>query len=122
MSSITIEGILAQVNQLPPSERKNLIVALTQSDRNGRENASYEVPEGRIIRTDAPFVDRTLEYEWLAKHRREYIGEWIALKGSHLVANGLVAKDVFAKARESGFHDAMVLFVEDPDVPFVKIV
>jgi Family of unknown function (DUF5678) len=120
MSSITVEGILAQVNQLPPLERKKLIVELTRFDRNGKEGAAYEVPEGRIIRTDAPCVDRTLEYEWLAKHRREHIGEWIALKGNELVANGSIAREVFSKARESGFPDAMVLFVEDPDIPFVN--
>jgi hypothetical protein len=120
MSSITVEGILAQVNQLPPLERKKLIVELTRSDRNGKEGVAYKVPEARIVRTDAPFVDRTLEYERLAKHRREHIGEWIALKGSELVANGPIAKDVFAKARKLGFPDAMVLFVEDPDIPFIS--
>lgn len=119
MSSITVEGILAQVNQLPPLEREKLIVELTQSDRNGKEGANYEVPEGRIIRTDAPFVDRTLEDEWLRLHEREYIGQWVALKGSELLAHGPVAKEVFARARSLGISDALFYLVEDPDIPYI---
>jgi hypothetical protein len=116
MSSATIENILAQVNQLPPSERRKLIAALTSS-----EKARTEGPWSRVISTNGPYNDRTLEYEWLAKHRREYIGQWIALKGDQLIAHGPVAKEVFARADECGVDDAMFLFVEDPDIPFVNV-
>ncbi len=116
MSAVAIEDIIAQVNQLPAKERAKLIARLNNGDE-----PKYVVPEGRIIRTDAPFIDRTKEYEWLAKHRREYIGQCIALMGDQLIAASANAKEVFAKADELGYPQAYFVFVEDPDVPFVNV-
>jgi hypothetical protein len=80
-----------------------------------------EIPPSRIIKTNVPFDDRRLEYEWLAQHQREYIGQWVALKGNQLIAHSYDAKEVFAKAREFNVQDAFVLLVEDPDIPFVGV-
>ena len=55
--------------------------------------------------------------EWMKQHEREYIGQWVALKGNHLIAHGPSAKEVFAKAREFGIQDALTYLVEDPDIP-----
>jgi hypothetical protein len=115
MSSSTFENILAQINQLPPTERKKLIAALVRAE------GKPELPPSRVISTNGPYNDRALEYGWLAKHRREYIGQWVALKDDQLVAHGPVAKEVFAQADARGVNDAMFLFVEDPDVPFVNV-
>jgi hypothetical protein len=119
MASITVENILELANQLPQLERKKLIAKLNGVEQNGRTDVEYEVPEGRIIRTDAPFVDRTLENEWLKLHEREYIGQWIALKGDRLLAHGPIAKEVFSQARALGVNDALFYLVEDPDLPYV---
>ncbi|HWQ34239.1 MAG TPA: DUF5678 domain-containing protein [Blastocatellia bacterium] len=116
MSSVTVESILSQVSQLPPSDRARLIEELTREAK-----AKPEIFKSRIISTNAPFDDRHLEYEWLAKHRREYIGQWIALKGNRLIAHGTTGREVFASAREQGIHDAFVLFVEDPDIPYIGL-
>ena len=116
MSAIGVEDIITQVNQLPAAERAKLIARLSQGDE-----PEYVVPEGRLIRTDAPFIDRTQEYEWLAKHRREYPGQCLALMGDQLVAHGAVAKEVFAKARELGYPEAYFVFVEDSALPFVNV-
>jgi len=116
MSTSGIEDIIAQVNQLPAAEREKLIAKLNQESET-----NYVVPEGRIIRTDAPFIDRTKEFEWLAKHRQEYAGQWIALMGDQLVASGTIAKEVFAKARELGYPRAMFILVEPPGDPFVNL-
>lgn len=107
MSAIGVEDIIAQVNQLPAKEREKLIAKLNQEIET-----EYVVPEGRLIRTDAPFIDRTQEFEWLKQHEREYFGQWIALMGDQLVAHGTVAKEVFAKARERGYPRAMFILVE----------
>lgn len=116
MSVITAESILAQVNQLPAAERAKLIEEL-----NREPESKYTVPEGRIISTNAPYIDRTLEFEWMKKHKHEYVGQWIALMGDKLVASGPVAKDVFAKARELGYPRAMVGFVEDLTTPYISL-
>jgi len=116
MSAVTIENIIAQANRLPATERAKLIAEL-----NREGEPEYVVPEGRIIRTNAPFIDRTQEYEWLAKHRREYAGQCIALMGDQLIASGTDAKEVFAKARELGYPHAYFVFVEAPGLPFVNV-
>ncbi len=116
MSSVTVESILSQVRQLPPSDRERLIEELTREPK-----AKSEIFKSRIISTNAPYVDRTLEFAWLKQHEREYIGQWIALKGDQLIARGATGKEVFASAREQGIHDALVLLVEDPDVPFIGV-
>ncbi|MEP7342885.1 MAG: DUF5678 domain-containing protein [Acidobacteriota bacterium] len=116
MSAIAVEDIIAQVNQLPAKEREKLIAQLNQGDE-----PEYVVPEGRLIRTDAPFIDRTKEDEWLAKHRREYPGEWLALMGDQLVAHGREFRAVLAKARELGYPRAILVYVEISDLPFVDV-
>lgn len=116
MSSSTIENILAQVKQLPAAERGKLIALLTDE-----APTAPDIPPSRPVKPTMEVNERTLEYDWLAQHRHEYTGQWIALKGNQLVAHGYHAKEVFAKAREMGVEDAFVLLVEDPDIPFVGV-
>lgn len=116
MSAITAESILAQVNQLPAGERAKLIAQL-----NRESEGEYVVPEGRIISTNAAFIDRTLEFQWMKEHEHEYAGQWVALMGDKLVAFGPVAKEVFAEARELGYPRAMLFFAEAPGLPFVNV-
>jgi hypothetical protein len=39
---------------------------------------------------------------WLRDHSKEYVGNWVALNGSTLVASGPNGKDVYNKARTAG--------------------
>lgn len=114
MSVLTAESILAQVNQLPALERAKLIEELNHQ----REN-QYVVPEGRIISTNAPYIDRTLEFQWMKEHEREYAGQWVALMGDKLIAHGRVAKEVFAQAKELGVSEALVYLVNDSNLPYM---
>lgn len=114
-SNVTVESILEQYNQLSLRDRQRLVETLT-----GR----YFPPpaewfKSRVISTNAPYNPRTKEYEWLDQHRYEYIGEWLALEGDRLVAHGPIAKEVFAKVRKLGCQDAYLVYVHDPDLPFV---
>jgi|GEM_PF-146502 len=84
-------------------------------------NSQVEIAPSRLIKSFLPHKDRTLEYEWLAQHQREYIGQWVALEGHQLIAHGYNAREVFAKARASGIDRPLVLLVEDPDVPFAGV-
>jgi Family of unknown function (DUF5678) len=58
-----------------------------------------------------------MERDWLAKHRREYAGQWIALLGDRLISHSPNASDVFSAARAAGVK-ALVLRVEDKDLRF----
>ena len=116
MPTVTFEDILAQVSELPAEERGKLLSRLKREER--RKPLAFH---SKVICTNAPYVDRKLEYEWLKQHEREYIGQWIALKDDQLLAHGGNAKDVSVKARELGVRDALVLLVEDPDVAYMGV-
>ncbi len=116
MSTVTVENIVELINQLPALERGKLIEKLTRP-----LPAKPQIPKGKIIRVDAPYVDRTLEYEWLDQHEREYIGKWIALKGNQLIAEGETGVEVFTKVRELGIEHALVFLVDDPDVHYMGL-
>lgn len=114
MSVITTENIIAQVNQLSAVERAKLIAQL-----NREPKSEYVVPEGRIISTNAPYIDRTQEFQWMKEHEHEYAGQWVAVMGDKLIAHGMVAKEVFAKARELGASEALVYLVNGSDLPYM---
>lgn len=117
MPAVTVETILTQVNQLPAAERAKLIAALRQQHKAPPQRPQF--PPDRIISVNEPYIDRTREFEWMKQHEREYIGQWVALKGDQLIAHGTAAKTVFARARELGVNDALVYLVEDPDIPYM---
>jgi hypothetical protein len=77
MPSATLERILDEVKRLTPEERRVLREAL---DREA-------------VRAAAPppvWTDDRWERErrWLDEHREEYLGQWVALEGGRLPANG----------------------------------
>ena len=39
-------------------------------------------------------VDRTEEFEWLAGHREEYLGRWVAVQGKELVVDAASLKEL----------------------------
>jgi Family of unknown function (DUF5678) len=64
-------------------------------------------------------LDCSEEMRWLAEHREEYAGQWVALKGGRLLSHGMNAKAVYQAARESGIELPIVVLVESPDeLPF----
>jgi Family of unknown function (DUF5678) len=60
------------------------------------------------------------ELRWLADHRQEYAGQWVALDGERLVAHGANPRAVYCAARNAGLQIPSVLRVElEPELPFV---
>jgi hypothetical protein len=56
---------------------------------------------------------------WVSEHRKEYIGEWIALDGDRLLAHGTDAKAVFAAARSQVEVPFVAHIYPDDDLPTV---
>lgn len=52
----------------------------------------------------APYIDRSLEMEWIKNHKKEFAGKWVALQGSRLICHGNNAEIVFATARSLGIE------------------
>ena len=75
----------------------------------------------KIIATDLPVRDRSQEHAWLAQHRDEYDGKYVALDGSKLLAVGDGAKEVVTEARSLGINDALIVYVEGrSQLPFIS--
>jgi hypothetical protein len=112
MTTVTLEDVLQQINQLPRSERQKLRAILSDS---------LDEPAARgLDKKVAPLIpdyDGSREMQWLIEHRREYAGKWVAVKGGGLVAIGESAAEVYAAVDAAGVELALVTFVEDPDAP-----
>ena len=61
---------------------------------------------------------RNREFQWLADHRQDYAGKWVALDGYQLIASADHARDVLAAARQSG-RSPMIHFIEPLDAPLL---
>jgi predicted Zn-dependent protease len=84
----TLEQILEEARKLPVEEQRRLRAALNALDPNGDTQPAY--------RTNAQ------ERAWIDVHRDEYLDQWVALEGDHLLAHGTDAKNVYDEAREKG--------------------
>jgi len=58
------------------------------------------------------------ELEWLASHRKNYAGKWVALRGSHLLASGPDAREVYSKVRHLSPPPLLMRVEEEQDLPF----
>ncbi len=55
--------------------------------------------------------------EWLGENREKYSGKYVATHGNRLIASGDGFKEVATKAREEGFTDALLRYIEPLDTP-----
>ena len=60
-------------------------------------------------------LDCSEETRWIAEHRKAYVGQWVALKGSRLLSHGMNAKVVYQEARKLGVESPVVVQIESPD-------
>lgn len=111
---VTFETVLEQVRQLPLNEQQLLRELLPL--KNGAATAGRAELKGRVRRV-APEKDHTEERLWLAAHRHEYAGEWLALDGGHLIAHSPEAKEVFAAVDAAGIANPLYVHVEPADAP-----
>lgn len=84
----TLEQILEDAKNLPPEEQRRLRAALNALGSNGDTQPAYRTNEQ--------------ERAWIDAHRDEYLNQWVAVDGDHLVAHGPDAKKVYDEAREQG--------------------
>lgn len=112
MSEVNFENVLAQARQLPLTERQRLRELLAEEAQSKPEKK-----RARRVPPPVPYKDRSREYQWLEQHAREYIGQWVALEGDQLVAQGSTAVEILKVAKAAGIERPLILQVEDPDGP-----
>jgi predicted Zn-dependent protease len=88
----TLEQIIEEARTLTPAEKDKLRQAL---DRELEQLApSQSAKPG--------YPTNEQERAWVEAHRDEYLGQWVALDGDHLVAHGTDARSVYDEARSRG--------------------
>ncbi|MGH9766940.1 MAG: DUF5678 domain-containing protein [Blastocatellia bacterium] len=115
MSTITVENILQQIDQLPPVEQSRL-ARLLEERRAELARQPAKAPRDKRL-PDRPAVDDTRERAWIEEHRREYAGQWVALDGDRLVAASPNQAEVWAAVKEDGAKLPLVCRIPAPDEP-----
>ncbi|HMV48513.1 MAG TPA: DUF5678 domain-containing protein [Blastocatellia bacterium] len=112
MSTITVESILQQVEQLPPPEQRRLRLLLKDEPRS----AKVKAPLDKRL-PPKPMKDRTREMAWLKEHQHEYAGQWVALDGDRLIAASANRLDISAAVKADGAHLPLIHRIAAPDEP-----
>ena len=135
-AEIDTNGVVTLLEPLTVSRKTRAVVTLLEETT--KEPESCETPEpdnalyrwlktkddnpkpkfpAKIIATDLPVQDRSLEYEWLAENHGEYDGKYVALEGNTLIAASENGKDLAAKLKKLGIMGAFITFVESSNRP-----
>ena len=134
MATSQLDLIMSWVQQLPANEQLQLIKRVADLlERAGQEqhveeqlttmaNGEAQRPEAfphsdRALARAASLRDFTADRQWLADHRDEYAGQWVAIKFGRLISHGANAKEVHQAAQDAGHSDALLILVEPSDAP-----
>jgi hypothetical protein len=80
-----------------------------------REALAPQVPASRQVH----FRDRSAEMAWAANPDAQFLGKWVVLEGSQVVASGSDPKRLYEEVRGRGFSSPFLIFVSpDAHVPF----
>ena len=103
--SLSLDQIIKSIEQLPAPEEERIRRWLDENGTvKGERNASQ------------PHVNRSAKsLRWLDENREKYSGEWVALDGDRLIANGPTPKEVYAKAKAEGVEIPFVELVTNPE-------
>jgi hypothetical protein len=112
MSQATAEMLLAEIAALPAEEREKLRTLLNRqtSAVNGQTAANDFIQ---------PFdtTDSAPSLRWLAQHRAEFAGQYVALDGDRLLAHGADPQSVIKAVRASGLNGLFFTYVQPLDTP-----
>ncbi|HYL98413.1 MAG TPA: DUF5678 domain-containing protein [Blastocatellia bacterium] len=106
MASPEVDRIIEELRRLAPDEKRQVREALEGEDRL------------RVQATDRS-IDLSRELRWIEKHRSEYAGQWVAVRGDRLLSSGSDGRTVYEAARAAGDERPFVTRVApDDELPF----
>lgn len=112
MTPPTAELILAEIATLPAEERERLKTLLNQRPALA---PSQTQADSFIPPFDAN--DPAPSLRWLAEHRAEFAGQYVALDGDRLVAHGSDAQEIIAAVRAAGLNGLFFTLIPPADAP-----
>jgi hypothetical protein len=90
----TLEQIIDEARALSPAEKLKL-----------RQTLDRELEQA------APAQSRAIESNWVERHRDKYVGQWVALEGDTLIAQGTNARVVYLAARQAGIAGPYIVHI-----------
>lgn len=100
--SVGIEQILTSIRQLPPTDQERLRKLLDNERKSVVPNRDNRMSDS---------------LRWLDENRQNYLGLWVALDGSRLIASGGSAREVFGRAKALGIDSPFVELVTPEEAP-----
>ncbi|MGH9832435.1 MAG: hypothetical protein ACRD9Y_05415, partial [Blastocatellia bacterium] len=99
-----------------PQEEREKLRALLNRQSASAEGTLDEAPSSIFIPT---FDSRDPEpsLRWIEKHRREFVGQYVALDGDRLMAHGVDAREVIAAVQASGLNGLFFTLIAPADAP-----
>ena len=107
---LSVDEIIKSIAQLPPAEQEKIRRWL---EDKGATNGEGHGSQGHRSQGHANRSAKSLR--WLHENREKYSGQWVALDGDRLIANGSTAKKVYSKAKAEGVEIPFVELVTDPE-------
>lgn len=106
----SLEQMIEAAKRLPPQDRRSLQQWLEQQERLDVEE------QQKATRLQQELEQYQRAKQWIAEHRAEYLGQWVALEGDQLISAGANAKEVDAAARAAGIKVPFVVRIvaEEP--------
>jgi hypothetical protein len=86
------DEILERIGRLPDEKKAEVLRFLERVEAS----LTYEQTPSTVSERAAASM------QWIAEHRAEYAGEWVAMDGDRLVAHGADARAVAGQARQLG--------------------
>jgi hypothetical protein len=105
-----LEQAIAAIRALPPEDRRQLQEWLREQEQRDAE----EELQAEKLRAELDEYRRAKQ--WLAAHRAEYLGQWVALEGDRLIAHGPDGRQVYDEAKAAGVEVPFIHHVvEEPE-------
>ena len=103
--TLSVDQIIKLIEQLPAAEQEKIRRWLEEKGATNGEGHGSQAVANRSSKS----------LKWLHENREKYAGQWVALDGDRLIANGPTAKEVYSKAKAEGFEIPFVELVTDQE-------
>ncbi len=116
MTGVTVEMIVNDIEKLSAPDQAKLFRMLAAKARQ-LTASSKATAQGEARRIPVPEPDPEPNRRWLAAHKSEYAGKWVALDGARLIASGETEREVADAAKADGAYLPLIVYIPSPDEP-----
>jgi len=113
----TLEQVIQTADTLPLEDRRRLLRHLQQGLQEPESFGAADPSRAEKLRRELEEYRRA--NQWIAAHRAEYLGQWVALEGDRLISHGADAKQVHDDARAEGIQTPFVVHIAEEPTHYI---